>query len=289
MTQTSSNRAGAGDLRRIPAGEFLMGTAPAEQQQLSGVLDAAWWRAGVAAEGPPHPVEISRPFDLGTHPVTVGQFRLFVEATGYRTDGERDGTGAYRWSPDRGQWDRAADCTWRNPGFAQDDDHPVVCVSWNDAAQFCAWWSGRENRRCRLPTEAEWEYACRAGTTTAFHCGAALGSHLANFDGGSPHGGAAPGPYLRRTSKVGSFPANAFGLHDMHGNVYEWCADWLDLGYYGRSPRKDPRGPDQGAERVVRGGAWNTIAARCRSACRKGGRVDFRINRRGFRVVADVD
>jgi sulfatase modifying factor 1 len=265
-----------------------MGTTADEQERLRCVLDTDWWLQGVASEGPPHRVEISRAFDLGTCPVTVGQFRQFVEVTGYRTDGERAGTGAYRWCLEQRKWELTAACTWRSPGFEQDDDHPVVCVSWNDATAFCTWLSGYTNRGCRLPTEAEWEYACRAGTTTAFHFGAALGALQANFDGNFPHGGAAPGQYLQKTSRVGLYPANDFGLRDMHGNVYEWCSDWLDPGYYERSPGKDPRGPEHGSERAVRGGAWNTIAARCRSACRKGGWVDFRINRRGFRVVMDV-
>jgi len=237
---------------------------------------------------PPHKVEITRAVDIGTYAVTVGQFRVFVEATGYTTDGERNGRGAYRWSTERRRWDLAADCTWLTPGFQQADDHPVVCVSWNDAMAYSAWLSKREGRVVRLPTEAEWEYACRASTTTAFHAGESLESYQANFDGTDPLNPALSGPYLQRTSPVESYAPNLFGLHDMHGNVYEWCSDWLDDTYYARSPRQDPLGPPRGTERVVRGGAWNTIAARCRSACRKGGWVDFSINRRGFRILAEL-
>src|SRR5581483_3890845 len=163
------------------------------------------------------------------------------------------------------------DCTWRTPGFPQDDDHPVVCVSWNDAAAFCAWLTRAAGRVYRLPTEAEWEYACRAGTTTPFHFGESLGPAEANIDGAQPYGGAPPGPSRGGTTRVGSYPANGFGLHDMHGNVYEWCGDWYDPGYYAVSDGRDPRGPASGSERCVRGGAWNTAAVRCRSGCRKGG------------------
>src|SRR5262249_34367040 len=152
-------------------------------------------------------------------PVTVGQFRAFVQATGYRrTD-------------------------WQNPGFPQDDTHPVVNVTWDHARKFCAWLTQTEAGHVyRLPTEAEWEYSCRAGAPEAypFHVGEplpSLSSTQANFDGNYPYGGAAKGPALRRTTPVGSYQPNGWGLFDMHGNVCEWCADHYGAAYYKRSPR----------------------------------------------------
>src|SRR4029077_11345152 len=113
-------------------------------------------------------------------------------------------------------------------------------------------------RKYRLPTEAEWEYSCRGGASSSsiFHYGNSLSSTQANFDGRLPYGGRGTGPYLERTCKVGSYPANAFGLHDMHGNVWEWCSDWYDEGYYPVSPSVDPPGPANGYRGVLLVGSW---------------------------------
>ncbi len=151
----------------------------------------------------------------------------------------------------------------------------------------------------RLPSEAEWEYACRAGTKTAFHFGNALSSQQANLNGNYPYGNAPPGPYLRKTAKVGSYKPNAFGLYDMHGNVSEWCADWYDQDYYRDSPREDPLGPPvgvlptgfntrSGLEKfylVVRGGCWLDDARACRSAYRFRAMPEINYRLTGFRVV----
>ena len=140
-------------------------------------------------------MRITRPFYLGVYEVTVGQFRQFVEATDYRTEAERDGEGGWGWTGKK--WDgRKPEFTWRNIGIPQPDAYPVVNVSWNDAVAFCQWLSGKEGRTYRLPTEAEWEYACRAGTTTPFHWGAVLNGKEANCDGSSPYGTTEKGPYL---------------------------------------------------------------------------------------------
>src|SRR5207302_1481786 len=141
---------------------------------------------------------------------------------------------------------------------------PVDYVSWEDCQQFCEKLGELEGRHYQLPSEAEWEYACRAGTTTPFHYGIYLTSTQANFDGRYHYGKAED--YLQRTCKVGSYRPNAFGLYDMHGNVWEWCSDWFDEDYYKNSPRKDPRGPDIGEYRVMRGGSWNFDLRLCRSA-----------------------
>jgi formylglycine-generating enzyme required for sulfatase activity len=174
----------------------------------------------------------------------------------------------------------------KNPSFFNaarggGPDFPVEQVRWREAVAFCEKLSGlpaeqKAGRTYRLPTEAEWEYAARAGTTTAFHPGDALSSRQANCDGNRPYGKAPRGPHLERTAKVGSYPANNWGLHDVHGNVAEWCSDFYDPDYYKKSPRENPPGPDAGVLdtgfrqffRVVRGGCWLDEPRACRSAYR---------------------
>ncbi len=141
-------------------------------------------------------------------------------------------------------------------------------------------------RSYRLPTEAEWEYACRAGTTTPFHYGKSLSSTQANFNGQYPYGGAAKGKYLQRTTTVGSYQPNAFGLYDMHGNVWEWCADWYDGDYYKNSPRQDPENTKAASFRVIRGGGWYFNGWYCRSADRSRSGPASRFHDLGFRVAA---
>lgn len=168
--------------------------------------------------------------------------------------------------------------------------------NWEDAAEFCRRLSNlpeerKAGRHYDLPTEAEWEYACRAETTTAFHYGKSLSSAQANFRGDEPYGGGDRGPNLGRTTKVGSYQPNAFGLYDMHGNVWEWCKDWYKEDYYRESPLRDPHGPAkadkrvEGGTHVERGGSWFDAAKTCRSALRGLGRLDEFGGDRGFRVV----
>ena len=159
-----------------------------------------------------HAVRITEPFYMGVHEVTVAEFRAFVDATEYKTHAELDPMGGKVWNSKERRLDQRPDINWRNPTFPQKDDHPVCCLAWKDAVTFCEWLSEREGKRYRLPTEAEWEYACRAGTTAPYCYGPV-------FDPGQMNVG------MRGTRTVGSFPPNAFGLADMHGNVYEWCLD----------------------------------------------------------------
>jgi formylglycine-generating enzyme required for sulfatase activity len=173
------------------------------------------------------------------------------------------------------------------------DGFPAESVSWNDAVRFCARLSARPaekaaGRKYRLPTEAEWEYACRPGTTTPFHFGKSLSSTQANFDGNRPYGGADKGPDLGRPCKMGNYKPNAWGLYDMHGNVRQWCADWYDPNYYKRSPKKDPAGPNVGRGRVLRGGSWAHMARVCRAAFRTGLPAGSTPADIGFRVACDV-
>jgi formylglycine-generating enzyme required for sulfatase activity len=190
-----------------------------------------------------HTVRLSKPFFVGAHEVTFAQFRLFVEETGYKTDAETDPLGGQVWSPQLRKKVQRPDINWRSPGFPQTDQHPVCCVTWNDATAFCRWLSTHEGKSYRLPTEAEWEFACRAGTTTAFHYGAAGDPKKMNVG-------------VVSTTPVGSFAPNAFGLWDMHGNVYEWCLDGKRK--YETGLVVDPRGPLDGPERVIRGGGYST-------------------------------
>jgi formylglycine-generating enzyme required for sulfatase activity len=190
-----------------------------------------------------------------------------------------------------------ATVNWRNPRFTQTDAHPVVCVTWHDAVEFCKWLSKKEGRTYRLPTEAEWEYACRAGAATRYACGnyvTDLNGHAnvadlslaAEFPKVDLTGWTVPWndghPF---TAPVGSFKANAFGLYDMHGNAWEWCADWFDADYYKQSPRRDPPGPTTGTERVARGGSFRYHASYCRSANRGHCDPKVAVNECGFRVV----
>lgn len=169
-----------------------------------------------------------------------------------------------------------------NPSrFKGCEECPVDNISWFEAKEFC------EKIGKRLPTEAEWEYACRAETKTAFHYGNTLSSDQANFNGQYPYGGSPSGGYHRKPLPVGSFQPNAWGLYDMHGNVWEWCSDWYDVAYYGNSPQNNPSGPSEGKYKVARGGAWNSDGASLRSSNRISYAPIIHLNTIGFRCVKD--
>ncbi|MCE9531688.1 MAG: formylglycine-generating enzyme family protein [Planctomycetes bacterium] len=249
----------------IPPGKFLMGSAENEPGRESQEVQ--------------HAVEITKGFYLGKHEVTVGQFKQFVMDTNYQTDGERDGKGAYGINEAGKIEEMHAKFTWKSPGFEQTDDHPVVDVSWNDAKAFSKWLSEKEEKTYRLPTEAEWEYACRAGTKTAYAHGEAP-EGLATMGNGADATARAKYPGwsigikakdgYTFTAPVGQFKANAFGLHDMHGNVWEWCEDWYEPNSYPKENQIDPTGPTTGKAKVQRGGGWSSDAKRLRSAARVG-------------------
>jgi sulfatase modifying factor 1 len=287
----------------IPAGEFLMGsgeTIPHLQKTFPAGYNMSAKLDLFEDELPRHRVRITRPFYLGSCEVTVGQFRKFIEDSGYRSEPERDGTGGWGVNARTGKFEgRKREYSWQNPGFPQTDTHPVVNVTWNDAVAFCRWLSRKENKTYRLPTEAEWEYACRAGTTTRYFCGDDPET-LVRFANIADASGAAKGKLQFRdwdklalagrdghtyTAPVGSFKPNAWGLYDMHGNVWEWCSDRYGEDYYPKSPRDDPQGPATGHLRVRRGGAWHTFPLYVRSAFRNYNTPVSRYLNLGFRVA----
>jgi formylglycine-generating enzyme required for sulfatase activity len=227
-------------------------------------------------EEPRHPVTITRSFYLGACPVTKGQFAAFVQETGYKTDAEKDGQGGWGYNAATRKYEgRDPKYSWRTTGWDQTDDHPVVNVTWKDATEFCQWLSKKEGREYGLPTEAEWEYACRAGTTTAYPFGddpQQLGEYawFSDNSDGHPHA-------------VGGKKPNPWGLYDLDGNVFQWCAD--RYGPYPTGAVTDPKGPETGPSRVSRGGSWNGGPRDCRSANRAPGNPGDSTGDTGFRVV----
>lgn len=273
---------------RIPEGSFSMGETLDHPEVIRRSAAVVW-------ERPEHSVRISRTFELGQHEVTVGQFREFVKTTSYQTDGEKSG-GVYDMPPGP---QRKADrkWNWQSPGFKQAEDHPVVQVSWNDAVAFCEWLSRKEGVKYRLPTEAEWEYACRCGQPGVWSFGSELKNvpTCINFADSSliEHFGSYSGAMWMSdgfpfTAPVGSFPPNAWGLYEMSGNAGEWCQDWYDRSYYRKSPAVDPQGPTNGRERVCRGGNFSFPPYDCRSASRSYDFPNAADANQGFRVLREI-
>jgi formylglycine-generating enzyme required for sulfatase activity len=277
----------------VPAGTFLMGSPKSDTHAFDN-------------EKPQHQVMITQPFYLGKYTVTVGQFKTFVQDVGYRTDAEKDGRGGWGFNEDTGKFEQKPAYTWRNPGFTQGPDYPVVNVSWNDAVAFCKWLSKREGRTFQLPTEAQWEYACRGKSTRIYVTGddvEALKGFAnvadASFKRKFPSGKAAEfddGNVF--TAPVGSFRSNDFGLCDMIGNVWQCCLDGPRQ--YESESVKDPIGPKNGGGGPVwRGGSWVDDEGRvwggdsrlgpakhCRPARRLPGLETIRDCEGGFRVLA---
>ena len=280
----------------IPAGKFLMGSPESEE--------------GHRKDEVQHEVTISKPFYMGVTHVTVDQFAAFVKESGYKTDAEREGWG---WGIEtrngkllpgklkNGKFVAAkiSGASWRDPGFDQKGDHPVVQVIWHDAKAFCDWLSKKSGKWVALPTEAQWEYACRAGTKTAWPWGD-------NPDEGKGWANCADQSLKKMlpdnagitcfgwddgfvfTAPAGSFRSNAFGLFDMIGNAAHWCQD--RYGDYGTGAVADPTGAEAGMARVIRGGSWNNYApSNCRSASRYRFAPDHRNERYGFRIIVNLN
>jgi formylglycine-generating enzyme required for sulfatase activity/serine/threonine protein kinase len=271
------------ELALIPADTFMMGSTPGQIEKLAASFPQLKFKKEQAArEQPQHPVRISRSFYLGEYEVTRGQFAEFVRANSYATESERDGKGCRGVNLKTKTYELSPKYSWRNTGFAQNDTHPVVNVTWNDAVAFCEWLSRKEGKTYRLPTEAEWEYACRAGSATLY----STGDDATELVAAANLAGRADG--FGFTAPVGSFEPNGFGLFDMHGNVAEWCADWFGEHYYASAPAVDPRGPSRGSQRVTRGQGWQSAGPKVRSAHRDPWDPSARGMSVGFRVVLEM-
>ncbi|MBP7077398.1 MAG: SUMF1/EgtB/PvdO family nonheme iron enzyme [Bacteroidales bacterium] len=240
----------------IKGGTFTMGSPSSEADRGSDETQ--------------HQVTVSD-FYMGKYEVTFEQYDAFCTATG-------------RTKPSDQAWGRGK--------------RPVINVSWNDATAYCEWLSRQTGKNYRLPTEAEWEYACRAGTSntevtrsvevsTPFNTGNCLSTSQANYNGNYPYGSCSKGEYRQKTLPVGSFSANAYGLYDMHGNVWEWCSDWY--GDYSTGAQTNPKGAAQGSARVDRGGGWSYYALHCRSARRDYIGPSYSFNFLGFRLVCEIE
>ncbi len=245
---------------KIPSGEFMMGSSDAEIDEalyeckkIPNKCEREW----VTRESPKHKVTIKEDFWIGKFEVTQGQWQAIMDD---------------------------------NPSYFKDcgANCPVETVSWDDIQVFLKRLNSRDTQfEYRLPTEAEWEYAARAGTTTAFAFGDSLSSEQANFNSNYSYGNGAKGKYLEKTVSVGSYQPNAWGLYDMHGNVSEWCED--RYGAYSSSAQIDPTGATSGSYRVNRGGSWNYGAVALRSAYRSDNAPSFRINFFGFRLLRSAE
>lgn len=247
----------------IAPGTFSMGSPPDEE--------------GREADEPLHQVTLSRGYYMQKTEVTLDQWRAFVKETGYVSTAEKTGSMSLK----DGEWDVRKGYHWKSPGFPQEGDHPVMCVSWKDTQAFAQWLSEKTQGSFRLPTEAEWEYACRAGTSTRFSWGNEPDCDQANFGNSWTNECGRKEPL--RTVKVSSYPPNPWGLHDMHGNAWEWTNDWF--ADYPQGQVTDPTGPEVGERRAVRGGSWWSYSRYCRSAARVRNDPDQAFQTLGFRLV----
>jgi formylglycine-generating enzyme required for sulfatase activity/serine/threonine protein kinase len=291
----------------LPPGEFLMGSTDEQIQAALGwvaanepIVDQRTKSALAGSEGPQHRVVLTKPAWIGTTEVTIGQFKKFVEATQYVTQAEKLGDGNSISTEEVTNPNKRNLLNWRAPGYQVTDNWPVTQITWNDALAFCNWLSSREQlspcyqvdaqgnwtfledtNGFRLPTEAEWEYACRAGTTTQYWFGddAKLLEENGWYD---QNAGDSARP-------VGLKRPNAFGLFDTAVNVWEWCRDWRDAKWYANSPLNDPHGPDLGKYRTIRGGVWDFTASNCRSAYRTSRLPEARHYNVGLRVIRTFD
>jgi formylglycine-generating enzyme required for sulfatase activity len=246
------------ELVPIAAGRFQMGSPDHERQRALAAGTRPGW---LARETPRHWVGIPRPIAFGRYPVTVGEWRAFALATG---------------------WRGAAAIDWTAPGFVQDERHPVVGISWHDAQRYVQWLAARTGRAYRLPSEAEWEFACRAGTTSAYSCGDSIDATQANCAGDEAL-------QRRGTTAVGSYPPNRWGLYDMHGNVWEWGQDVVHDNYDGAPLDGSAweQGGDQ-ARRILRGGCWEYHPRYLRSALRNAFAAGMCSDVVGLRVVREL-
>ncbi len=247
----------------MPAGSFMMGTETPNCPQDDPFTERNEFndcmRVFDKDEIPQHKVVISQAFYMGKYEVTQEEWVKIMGDNSAHFKNEKVGGNSRR--------------------------HPIEEVSWADAQVFITRLNDKEGKRYRLPTEAEWEYACRAGTTTVFNTGDNLTTEQANYDGEFPYKNYPKGKDSEKTTPVGSYRPNAWGLYDMHGNVWEFCQDWYDQKYYAKSPSTNPQGPSTGSSRILRGGGWYLGGRDCRSANRRPARLSERDLNIGFRIV----
>lgn len=259
----------------VPAGSFTMGAAPAE---LARIRAAGGLRPSRSPEGPQHRVHVNR-FATGSHAVTRGEFAAFVNATSYKTDAENSEDGCRN---SNGFHEPSSN--WRQPGNVQADDHPVVCVSWNDAQAYATWLSRETGKPYRLLTEAEREYAARAGSRTAYWFGDRISTRQANINNNPAMNGSPLG--RQSTLPANSFKPNPFGLYNVHGNVWEWVADCYHDRYTGAPADGSAWTRDcSSQDRVLRGGSWVAGPSRASSAYRVFDGEDSSALDIGFRVA----
>jgi formylglycine-generating enzyme len=260
----------------IKGKEFLMGSPDREADRQKNETQ--------------HSVQLSD-YYICKYAVTVSDFSRFIAESNYQTEAEKQNSSRIldgeKWVDKEG-----INCRHGLSGaerLAEEQNHPVLHVSWNDAKAYCVWLSSKTGKIFRLPTEAEWEYACRAWTTTPFSMGENLTTKQANYDGNYPYKKHPKGEYRRNTVSVESLEPNAWGLYNMHGNVWEWCSDWYDENYYEECKSKgtveNPIGSATGSFRVLRGGSWYNYAVHCRSAFRNYDTPGNRFSYLGFRLV----
>ncbi len=250
-------------------------------------------------EGPQHRVTIANAFVMGRTEVTVAQFRRFADETGYKTDAEKNtgAQGCRAWEKLDGRFERRPGRSWRSPGYEQSGTHSVVCVSWNDARAFVEWLSKKTGQQYRLPTEAEWEYAARAGTTAARYWGddADQACEYANVADQTTHDRSSwsnkhncnDGHWF--PAPVGSFKPNRFGLFDVLGNVWEWTEDCWNGNYNGAPINGSVCASGNCSQRVIRGGSWNYDPRYVRSAKRNRSASDLRYDHSGFRLARTLE
>tara|TARA_R110002072_G_scaffold303122_1_gene494603 strand:- start:3071 stop:5530 length:2460 start_codon:yes stop_codon:yes gene_type:complete len=269
----------------IPPGEFDMGSTQSEVDALMVTHASDSWvmthlKTHAVNETPQHRVRLSQPFFVSQTEVTVQQFRQFVEATDYKTQAESTGTGGSTYSKSLTR-NNSPDLNWKNPGYKQSDEYPVVQVTWQDAVAFCEWASEMSDMTVTLPTEAQWEFACRAGSNQRTFFGKPSALLQEFIVRASPYG----------AKPVATMQPNVFGLFDIYSNVWEWCSDNFEPNYdvpssAADTPLLDPTGPAYGKAHVIRGGSYRTPQQLLGSACRRlPSTVDLSHDNVGFRVV----
>ncbi|MCA2824913.1 MAG: formylglycine-generating enzyme family protein [Microcystis sp. M038S1] len=291
------------ELMEIPGGTFTMGT---EDEEIERLVKKFGWE-GFRSERPQHRVTVSS-FYMGRYPITQAQWRAVASRTDLKVERNLNPDPSHFKDPPKPPLEREASDSppfeGARGGSPTRWDRPVEQVSWYDAVEFCARLSKLTGKEYRLPSEAEWEYACRAGTTTPFHFGETITGELANYNAGYTYADEPKGEYRGQTTPVGQFPPNAFGLYDMHGNVWEWCLDPWHENYQGEPPRDgsvwDEDNNDNRYQsllistkelltykryRVLRGGSWYFSPYLCRSAVRSGSNPVSHYNYFGFRVA----